>query len=106
MDESKDKKDGMQPSEEQTDTLADTEAIQKEMEELAAVFQEELDKATKEAEEAEASLDLVESQMNAVESEEQVEAAAESDEVPLCACCEEKPAGTAQNPDSPYCADC
>ena len=106
MDESKNKKDGMQTNEENTDTLADTEAIQKEMEELAAVFQEELDKATKEAEEAEASLDRTESQIDTVDSEEKVEDAEESDEVTLCACCEEKPAGTAQNPDSPYCADC
>lgn len=62
-----------------------------EMEELARIFKEELDKTTAEA-------------------EEMAKNAEEEDQIPekedLCECCGERPRGTEKDPKSPFCSEC
>lgn len=80
-----------------------------EMEELARIFREELGKAQQEAEEnesfeAEVDLDTPKYQVEgyAVTTGEKNS----KEDVILCECCKEKPAGTKKDPNSPFCEDC
>lgn len=89
----------------------DAQALHEEMEDLARVFQEELDRAKAQAEQ-EASFEnggmLIQSLDDLPNRQEAPEedAGGEAEEKPLCACCGEHPAGTKKNPDSPYCPAC
>ncbi len=78
-----------------------------EMEELARIFKEELDKTIEEAEEQE---DLVESEEYEVEGYEVTmgdqKPITELTEDELCECCGERPRGTKKDPNSPFCSDC
>lgn len=83
-----------------------TEEIKDEMEALAAVFQQELDKTKVESEAAEPEIliqDLEDISEDPADNEEDSVNLTEDE---LCDCCGEKRRGTEQNPDSAYCADC
>lgn len=83
-----------------------TEEIKDEMEALAAVFQQELDKTKVESEAAEPEIliqDLEDFSEDPADNEEDSASLTEDE---LCDCCGEKRRGTEQNPDSAYCADC
>ncbi len=94
-----------------TAPVAEEQALHDEMEELAKVFQEELDRAKAEAKEV-AETEPVDPEIEL--SAEQIppttsEAPAANEPIPeeeLCDCCGEKRRGTAENPDSPYCTEC
>ena len=97
MDENKEKLSGTDS--EKTDPLHD------EMEELAKVFKEELDKAKKEAESPYGGLENIQvegynPQTVSRNTKKTVK------EIELCEYCGEKPRGTEKNPDSPYCESC
>ena len=78
--------------------------IQQEMEDLARIFKEELDKTKKEAEENLAISELeVEGYNPQTVSKDE---AKEKPQQELCEYCGEKPKGTEKNPNSPYCQDC
>ena len=98
MDENKEKLNGGQDTDTQPDEL------QQEMEDLARIFKEELDKSKKEAEESLAIKDLEVDGYNpqTVSKETKIEKKVEE----LCEYCGEKPRGTEKNPQSPYCQDC
>ena len=78
-----------------------------EMEELARIFKEELDKAREESEE---TVETEETQEYEVEGyavtmgeSKPIEELTEDE---LCECCGERPRGTEKNPDSPFCSEC
>ena len=85
------------------------QALRDELEDLARVFQEELDRAKEQAAKAQEeeagmliqSLDDLPDRPQAPDEE-----ADAAEEKPLCACCGEHPAGTKKDPDSPYCPAC
>ncbi|MGN0520382.1 MAG: tetratricopeptide repeat protein [Candidatus Fimenecus sp.] len=94
-----------------TAKAAEEQALHDEMEELAKVFQEELDRAKAEAKEvAEAAPVDPEIELSTGEIPPATEKSSSANEpIPedeLCDCCGEKRRGTAENPNSPYCADC
>lgn len=78
-----------------------------EMEELARIFKEELDKAREESEE---TVETEENQEYEVEGyaitmgESKPKEELTEDE--LCECCGERPRGTEKNPSSPFCSEC
>lgn len=75
-----------------------------EMEELARIFKEELDKAT---EEAEATETVEEYEVEGYEvTMGDIKPAKELTEDELCECCGERARGTEKNPDSPFCSEC
>lgn len=78
--------------------------IQQEMEDLARIFKEELDKTKKEAEEdlAIAELEIEGYNPQTVSKEETKDKPQEE----LCEYCGERPKGTEKNPNSPYCQEC
>lgn len=78
-----------------------------EMEELARIFKEELDKAVQESEESAVveNLDEVEVEGYAVSTGE-AQPAKELTEDELCECCGERARGTEKNPNSPFCSEC
>lgn len=113
MDDQKEKKNATPESEAEPNAAqSEEQAIHDEMEDLAKVFQEELDRAKAEAaevantvpEEPEILIQGLDDLPNP--AEEKAEDEEEEGERPLCACCEEHPAGTRENPDSPYCETC
>lgn len=96
MDENKEKLTGSAP---------DADEIHDEMEELAKVFKEELDKAKKEAEEDASGFQNLEidgynPQMVSLAEKKTIS------EDELCEYCGERVRGTEKNPDSPYCSVC
>ncbi len=78
-----------------------------EMEELARIFKEELDKAVQESEESAVvdDLDEVEVEGYAVSMGE-AKPVREFTEDELCECCGERARGTEKNPNSPFCSEC
>ena len=89
--------DGAQPD-------VETDNIKQEMEDLARIFKEELDKSKKEAEE-----DLTIAELEVEGYNPQTVSKEETKEKPqeeLCEYCGEKARGTEKNPQSPYCQDC
>jgi len=80
--------------------------LKNEMEDLARIFKEELDKAVKDAETAaeadSTTLEVEGYNPRAVSKGEKKKTTA----VELCEICGQKPCGTEKNPDSPYCKDC
>lgn len=86
------------------------QALHDEMEELAKVFQEELDRAKAEAKEVaeNAPVDPEIELSETVPSQSPASAAPEApmSEDELCECCGEKRRGTANDPNSPYCMEC
>lgn len=110
MDERKEK-DGVLPEAEETSSAA--QALHDELEDLAKVFQEELDRAKAEAREvAENGTEEPEILIQGLEDLTEHPAHTESvteEAVPeeeLCECCGEKRRGTAQNPNSAFCEEC
>ncbi len=85
-----------------------SEDYRAEMEELARIFKEELDKAVEDAENSAVVEDIesleVEGYNPREVSVENVEREYTAEE--LCECCGEKPRGTEKNPNSPFCSDC
>lgn len=82
-----------------------------EMEELARIFKEELDKAVQDAEDAAQidDLDTIEVEgynPKELSLDESKKPAAPLSEDMLCECCGERPRGTKKNPDSVFCEDC
>ncbi|MGN0568986.1 MAG: hypothetical protein ACI4N4_00600 [Candidatus Fimenecus sp.] len=82
-----------------------------EMEELARIFKEELDKAVQDAEDAAQIDDLDAVQVEGynpkeLSLDESKKPAAPLSENMLCECCGERPRGTKKNPDSVFCEDC
>ncbi len=69
-----------------------------EMDELARIFKEELDKATKESEESVEGEDAEKNKASKVKEKKE--------KARLCEICGEKPCGTKSNPNSLYCKDC
>ena len=75
-----------------------------EMEELARIFKEELDKTIEESESTETETEYeVEGYEVTMGEQKPVEKLTEDE---LCECCGEKARGTEKNPDSPFCSDC
>ena len=75
-----------------------------EMEELARIFKEELDKTIEESESTETETEYeVEGYKVTMGEQKPVEKLTEDE---LCECCGEKARGTEKNPDSPFCSDC
>ena len=95
---------------------AEDEQLKKELDQLAKVFQEELDKAKAQEidEESEArDGEEVFGGEGLIQDLEDVQTVShdesETEEIPeeeLCECCGEKRRGTKKNPDSPYCYEC
>ena len=73
-----------------------------EMEELARIFKEELDKTIEESESTETEYEVEGYEVTMGETKP-VEELSEDE---LCECCGEKARGTEKNPDSPFCSDC
>lgn len=90
------------------------QSLHDELEDLARVFQEELDRAKAQAREDANRTDdapgiLIQSldDLPDVQREADAEAAPKDDtEETLCECCGERPSGTQKDPDSPYCSVC
>ncbi len=110
MDEQKEKTQGGALDEETLKELENAKALHDEMEELAAVFQEELDRTKQEAMEGtlekpqEASEEISEEKAS-----EEAQGEEESTDIPedcLCDCCGTNRRGTKENPDSLYCEEC
>lgn len=91
---------------------ADEQALHDEMEELAKVFQAELDRAKAEAKEVaenvpvDPEIDLSDAEQIPAATEKTVAENAPIPEEELCDCCGEKRRGTAENPNAPFCAEC
>lgn len=98
MDENKEKLGNGQDPEVEADDL------HQEMEDLARIFKEELDKTKKEAEEDLAISDLEVEGYNPqnVSKEEKIA----KDDEELCEYCGKNPRGTEKSPNSPYCHEC
>ncbi|MCH5191337.1 MAG: hypothetical protein J1F23_04155 [Oscillospiraceae bacterium] len=83
------------------------QSVHDEMEELARVFKEELDKAIKDAEEANIIDDIENIRVEGYDpkalSRDPKNTAAKEE---LCECCGERPRGTEKNPNSPFCSEC
>lgn len=81
-----------------------------EMEELARIFKEELDKAVQESEESTVVDDLDEVEVEGYNpravSMGESKPVEELTEDELCECCGERARGTEKNPDSPFCSEC
>lgn len=105
MDDRKEKTNG-------AELESDGQALHDELEDLAKVFQEELDRAKAEAaevaengvEDPEILIQELEDIPSSVNTRSATEEVIPRDE--LCECCEEQHRGTAQNPNSPYCEAC
>lgn len=96
MDENKEKLTGSSP---------DAENIKDEMEELAKVFKEELDKAKKEAENEASGFENLEIDGYNPQTVSLGEKKTISEEE-LCEYCGERRRGTDKDPDGPYCSEC
>ncbi len=94
MDENKEKLGGIPDDE-----------LKNEMEDLARIFKEELDKAVKDAEAA-AEVDSTALEVEGYNPSTVSKASKKKEAVKLCEICGKKPCGTDKNPDSPYCNDC
>lgn len=94
MDENKEKV-GFNPDDE----------LKSEMEDLARIFKEELDKAVKDAEEA-AEVDSTTLEVEGYNPRAVSRSSKKKEVVQMCEICGQRPCGTEQNPDSPYCKDC
>ncbi len=108
MDEQKEKADSLPKADENT-----AQALHDELEDLAKVFQEELDRAKAEAREvAEHGTEdpeiLIQGLEDVTEHPSQTESVTEEavPEEELCECCGEKRRGTAKNPHSAFCEEC
>ncbi len=105
MDDRKEKKGGVAPE-------SNGQALQDELEDLAKVFQEELDRAKAEA--AEVAENGVEDPEILIQGLEDIPSSAHTDSateevIPpdeLCECCEEQHRGTVKDSNSPYCDAC
>ena len=91
---------------------ADEQALHDEMEELAKVFQAELDRAKSEAKAVaenapvDPEIELSDAAQIPPAAEKTVAENAPIPEEELCDCCGEKRRGTAKDPDSPFCTEC
>ena len=101
MDENKEKLAGATPNPEDT-----PESIKDEMEELAKVFKEELEKAKSEAESFSDGLENLEIDGYNPQKVSLGDNSNSSVQKKLCEYCGEKPCGTEKNPNSPYCSEC
>ena len=98
MDDNKEKVSGGQTPD------VEAESLQQEMEDLARIFKEELDKTKKEAEE---SLTIEEMEVEGYNPQTvSKEKTKKKNDEELCEYCGEKVRGTEKNPKSPYCQDC
>ncbi len=79
--------------------------LRNEMEDLARIFKEELDKAVKDAETA-AEADSTTLEVEGYDPRTVSRETKKKEAVTLCEICGQKPCGTEKNPDSPYCKDC
>lgn len=79
--------------------------LKSEMEDLARIFKEELDKAVKDAETA-AVADSTTLEVEGYDPRAVSKTEKKKKEATLCEICGQKPCGTEKNPDSPYCKDC
>lgn len=79
--------------------------LKNEMEDLARIFKEELDKAVKDAETA-AEADSTSLEVEGYDPRAVSRKAKKKEAVTLCEICGQRPCGTEKNPDSPYCKDC
>lgn len=94
MDENKEKLGGIPEDE-----------LKNEMEDLARIFKEELDKAVKDAETA-AEADSTTLEVEGYNPRAVSRASKKKETVKMCEICGQRPCGTEKNPDSPYCKDC
>ncbi len=97
MDENKKKKGEGQESGVETDD------IQQEMEDLARIFKEELEKTKKETEDL---LDIEDLEVEGYDPKKVSKAKNKTEEDEMCEYCGERPRGTEKNPKSPYCKNC
>ncbi len=92
-----------QAQEETTEAVSESEnaadELYEELEELKDMFQQELDKATAEAEQGELIQELTEIEEENGEDEE-------AEDVRICECCEENPCAEEYGEDYPYCESC
>lgn len=79
--------------------------LKSEMEDLARIFKEELDKAVKDAETA-AEADSTTLQVEGYDPRAVSRTAKKKEAAKLCEICGQRPCGTEKNPDSSYCQDC
>lgn len=79
-----------------------------EMEELARIFKEELDKAVQDSEESAEVQNIDELKVEGYNPREVSLDGGEREytQEELCECCGERPRGTDKNPDSPFCSEC
>lgn len=96
----KDKLSGTEPENSASD-------YKEEMEELARVFKEELDKAVKDAQEAAVMDDIDKIEVEGYDPKA-LSRDGDKDEKKeeLCECCGVRPRGTEKDPDSPFCSEC
>ncbi len=92
---------------ENKEKLASTtdDELKNEMEDLARIFKEELDKAVKDAEEA-ADVDSTTLEVEGYAPRAVSKTSKKKEAVQLCEICGQRPCGTEKNPDSPYCKEC
>lgn len=95
MDENKEKLTG----------TPENDDIRNEMEDLARIFKEELDKAVKDAETANQA-DSTTLEVEGYDPRAVSRTAKKKEAVKLCEICGQRPCGTEKNPDSSYCKDC
>lgn len=113
MDDQKEKKNAMPDAAPENEAAkAEEQAIHDEMEDLAKVFQEELDRAKAEAAEVANTVPeepeiLIQGLDDLPDPAEEIQAQEDEEtEKEPCACCGEHPAGTHNDPNSPYCETC
>lgn len=91
-----------------TESAEDAQTVRDEMEELAKVFQEELNRAKEEAEQVAQTVpadpEITLSAVDEIPAPSAAPTASRKNEP--CDCCGENPRGTAENPDSIYCEEC
>lgn len=86
-------------------TGAPEDELKSEMEDLARIFKEELDKAVKDAEAA-AEADSTTLEVEGYNPRAVSRTEEKKEKTKLCEICGQRPCGTEKNPDSPYCKDC
>lgn len=86
-------------------TSTTDDELKNEMEDLARIFKEELDKAVKDAETA-AEVDSTTLEVEGYDPRAVSKSSKKKETVKMCEICGQRPCGTEQNPDSPYCKDC
>lgn len=106
MDELENKNDNLSADGEEKNAQETSGELEKELEDIREMFQNELDKATEENSAEEGSGEMLIQELDEIEEEAEE---ASSDEIPedeLCQCCGERRRASQYGEDYPYCEEC